>query len=80
MIIVMDMDNERIGRDRALRDPCIGNGVRISPERSEPRSGLNAGCAPALPSGFRIIHGLCPSAQIVMKYHADSISIDNGPR
>ena len=25
------------------------SGVRISPERSEPRSGLNAGCAPALP-------------------------------
>ena len=28
MIIVMDMDNERIGRDLAPRDPCIGNGVR----------------------------------------------------
>ncbi len=49
-MIVMDMDNERIGRDRAPRDPCIGNGVRISTERSEPRSGLNAGCAPAVPT------------------------------
>lgn len=31
MIIVMGMDNERIGRDRAPRDPCIGNGVRGAP-------------------------------------------------
>lgn len=26
------------------------------------------------------IHGTCPSAHIVMKYHADDTSIDNGPR
>ena len=56
-----------------------------TPAQGGKRKKLNGGRgATALPENARfngsIVHVACPSAQIVMKYHADETSIDNGPR